>query len=61
MDAKRYKKIHIKKANRGLFTKKAKAHGDSVQGFASKVLSDKDDYSTATVKQAVFARNFGGK
>lgn len=62
MEAKRYKKakgIHIKKSHEGLFTKEAKEHGQSVQGFASKVLANKDNYSPAVVKRANFARNFG--
>jgi hypothetical protein len=29
----------------------------SVQGFASKVLANKDNYSSAMVKKANFARN----
>lgn len=49
--------IHIKKSHEGLFTKKAKAHGMSASKFASHVLANKDKYSSATVKQANFARN----
>jgi len=51
--------IHIK--HPGAFTAKAKAHGKTVQQFANQVLSNKSNYSTATVKQAVFAKNFGKK
>ena len=51
----------IKPENRGKFTAKAKKRGMSVQSFARQVLNNKDDYSTATVKQANFARNFGGR
>lgn len=52
--------IHIKESHKGLFTKEATTHGSSVQGFASQVLSNKDNYSPAVVKRANFARNFGG-
>lgn len=48
--------INIKKKNRGKFTKKAKAAGNSVQEEASKVLKSK----TATPlqkKRANFAKN----
>ena len=50
-------KIHIKPANKGKFTKKAKAAGMSVQEYAKKVLSPKSKASAATKKQANFARN----
>lgn len=59
-------KIHIKSSKRGTFTAAAKKHGKSVQGFASQVLANKEDYSPAMVKKANFARNaakwhsFGG-
>ena len=49
--------IHIKKSKRGTFTAAAKAHGKSVQAFASQVLANKDNYSPAMVKKANFARN----
>ena len=49
--------IHIKSSKRGTFTAAAKAHGKSVQGFASQVLANKDNYSSAMVKKANFARN----
>lgn len=49
--------IHIKPSKRGTFTAAAKARGMGVQEFASKVLANKDDYSTAMVKKANFARN----
>lgn len=48
--------IHIKKSHEGLFTKKAKEHGKSVQDYAKDVLDD-PDASAATKKQANFARN----
>lgn len=59
--------IHIKPSKRGTFTAAAKKHGKSVQEFASQVLANKDDYSSAMVKKANFARNaskwhsFGGE
>lgn len=49
--------IHIKPSKRGTFTAAAKARGMGVQEFASKVLANKDKYSTAMVKKANFARN----
>ena len=48
--------IHIKKSHEGLFTQKANRAGMGVQEFASHVLANKDNYSTATVKQANFAK-----
>lgn len=50
--------INIKKSHRGLFTKEAKAAGMSVQEYASHVLANKDEYSTAVEKRAQFAHNF---
>lgn len=49
--------IYIKPSKRGTFTAVAKSHGKSVQAFASQVLANKDNYSPAMVKKAVFARN----
>ena len=49
--------IHIKDSKKGTFTAAAKKRGQSVQGFASKVLVNKDNYSPAMVKKAVFAHN----
>ena len=50
--------IHIKESKRGTFTKAAKSHKASVQGFASKVLNAlKGKYSAAMKKKAVFAQN----
>lgn len=49
--------IHIAKNKRGTFTAAATKHGMGVQEFASHVLSNKDKYSTAMVKKAVFAHN----
>ena len=54
-------KIYIKPSKRGTFTAAAKKHGKSVQAFASQVLANKDNYSSAMVKKANFARNFGGR
>lgn len=50
-------KIHIKKSKEGTFTAAATKHGVGVQEFASHVLANKDKYSSAMVKKAVFARN----
>ena len=49
--------IYIKPSKRGTFTEAAKKRGMGVQEFTSKVLANKDDYSTAMVKKANFARN----
>jgi hypothetical protein len=49
--------IHIKPSKKGTFTAAAKKHGKSVQGFASQVLANKENYSPAMVKKANFARN----
>lgn len=51
------KDIRIKPSKRGTFTKAAKAHGMSVQGFANKVLKNPSKYSAAMRKKANFARN----
>ena len=53
----KYGGIHIKPSKRGTFTAAAKKHVMSVQGFASKVLANKGNYSSAMVKKANFARN----
>lgn len=50
-------KIHIKPSKRGTFTAAAKRRGMGVQEFASKVLANKDNYSSSMVKKANFARN----
>lgn len=42
---------------RGTFTKAAKQHGMSVQGFANRVLRNPSKYSAAMRKKANFARN----
>ena len=58
--------IHIDPSKRGTFTSAAKKRGMGVQEFASRVLSNKENYSPAMVKKANFARNsknwnaFGG-
>lgn len=49
--------IYIKPSKRGTFTDAAKKRGQSVQGFASKVLANEDNYSPAMVKKARFAKN----
>lgn len=51
------KDIHIKPSKRGTFTKAAKSHGMSVQGFANKVLKNPSKYSAAMRKKANFAHN----
>lgn len=51
------KDIHIKPSKRGTFTKAAKQHGMSVQGFANKVLRKPSKYSAAMRKKANFAHN----
>lgn len=51
------KDIHIKPSKRGAFTKAAKQHGMSVQGFANKVLKNPSKYSSAMRKKANFAHN----
>lgn len=50
-------KIHIKNSKRGSFTREAKKRGLSVQAFANRVLANKERYSPAMVKKAVFAKN----
>jgi hypothetical protein len=49
--------IYIKPSKRGTFTSAAKKRGKTVQGFASTVLANKENYSSAMVKKANFARN----
>lgn len=49
--------IKINPANKGKFTEKANAAGESVQGFAADVLKPGSEASPATKKQANFARN----
>lgn len=51
------KDINIKPSKRGTFTKAAKQHGMSVQGFANMVLRNPSKYSAAMRKKANFARN----
>lgn len=52
--------IYINPANKGKFTAQAKAAGMGVQEFANKVLSNKEDFSSTTVKRANFAKNAAG-
>jgi Zn-dependent oligopeptidase len=49
--------IFINPENKGKFTAAAKRANMGVQEFANKVLSNKEDYSSTTVKRANFARN----
>lgn len=51
------KDINIKPSKRGTFTKAAKQHGMSVQGFANMVLRNPSKYSATMRKKANFARN----
>lgn len=53
--------IHIQPSKRGTFTAAAKKHGKGVQEFARQVLANKENYSSAMVKKANFARNFGNR
>lgn len=58
-----YKKggnIYIKPSKKGTFTTAAKKRGMGVQKFASKVMANKDNYSSAMVKKANFAKNAAG-
>jgi hypothetical protein len=52
--------INIKPSHKGLFTAKAKAHGETVQQYASRVLEAPHHFPAATVKQANFAKNAKG-
>lgn len=52
--------IYIKPNKRGTFTATAKKHNMGVQEFANKVLANKENYSSAMVKKANFARNAAG-
>lgn len=49
--------IHIDKNKIGTFTATATKHGKSVQEFARQVLANKENYSSAMVRKAVFAHN----
>ena len=53
----KYGGVYIKPSKRGTFTAAAKQHGMSVQGFASKILANKENYSPTMVEKANFARN----
>ena len=52
--------IEIKPENEGKFTRWAQARGMSVQEAASKVMANTDEYPTAVVKMANFAKNAAG-
>lgn len=54
------KDVRIKSSKRRTFTKAAKQHGMSVQGFANRVLRNPGKYSTAMRKKANFAHNTAG-
>jgi hypothetical protein len=49
--------IYIDPSKKGTFTEAASKHDMGVQEFASKVLANKEDYSSAMIKKANFARN----
>jgi hypothetical protein len=49
--------IYIKPSKIGTFKAAAKKHDKSVQGFASQVLANKENYSSGMVKKANFAKN----
>ena len=49
--------IYIKPSKKGTFTSAARQRGLGVQEFASKVLTNKDEYSTAMVRKTNFAKN----
>ena len=49
--------IHIAPSKRGTFTAAATKHNMEVREFASRVLRNKDSYSSTMVKKANFARN----
>ena len=55
------KDVRIKPSKRGTFTKAAKQHGMSVQGFANRVLRNPSKYSAAMRKKANFAHNAAGQ
>ena len=57
-----YKKggIYIKPSKRGSFTAWAKRHDMGVQEAARHVMANKEDYSSAIVKKANFAKNAAG-
>jgi len=47
-------------SHKGLFTKQAKAEGDSVQEYASEVLAPGSKASTRTKRRAAFAKRAKG-
>jgi len=58
--AKKQDPIHINPAHRGEFTKKAKAHGETVPEYANEVTAPGSKADAATKKQGQFARNARG-
>jgi|TARA_B100001564_G_C20491673_1_gene601930 hypothetical protein len=60
---KKESEIDIDPKNKGKFTSWVKKNmpGKSVCSAASKVMKNKDKYSSSVVKQANFAKNFGCK
>ena len=55
------KPIKINPANKGKYTARAKANGNTVQQQAAKDLAPGSKASATVKKEANFARNFGGK
>ena len=52
-----YEAPHIKESRVGSFTDAASKHHEGVQEFASHVLGNKGDFSSAMIKKAQFAKN----
>ena len=52
--------IRIKPSRKGTFTAAAKKHNMGVQEFANHILNNKENYSSAMIKKANFARNAAG-
>lgn len=52
--------INIKPSKRGTFTRAAKKHNMGVQEFANHILNNKENYSSAMIKKANFAKNAAG-
>ncbi len=55
--AQRYTSPHIRESRVGSFTAAARSHHEGTQEFASRVLANPGDYSSAMRKKAQFAHN----
>jgi hypothetical protein len=55
--AKRYASPHIRESRVGTFTEAATKHHEGVQEFASHVIANPGDFSSAMRKKAQFAHN----